>query len=134
MAYIWNSCLFHLSLILTWQIYWIVDLIHEQPNGMAIFILFRNTNLVPRTFSPSSYSKKMHWGRGCKNNFICGCVFPVSILNKVVLQQQITIIFDKKKQPTKIFLPKNCSSAVVQILKKYLWRSSDFKKIDSNSN
>ena len=43
-------------------------------------------------------------------------VSPVSILNKVVLYQQITIIFDERKQPPQIFLPKSCSLAAVQIL------------------
>ena len=49
--------------------------------------------------------------------FIFGWVFPVCILDKVVLQQQIIIIFDKRKQPTKIFLPKTYFSTVVRILK-----------------
>ena len=40
----------------------------------------------------------------------------MSILNKVVLYQQITIIFDERKQPPQIFLPKSCSLAAVQIL------------------
>ena len=47
-------------------------------------------------------------------------VFPLSVFNKVDLQQQITIIFNKRKQPPNIFLPKSCSSAVVQTLKEYL--------------
>ena len=44
-------------------------------------------------------------------------VFPVNIRNKFVLQEQVTITFDERRQPQKIFLPKSCSSAVVQILK-----------------
>ena len=30
-------------------------------------------------------------------------VFPVNIRNKFVLQQQVTIIFDERRQPQKIF-------------------------------
>ena len=44
-------------------------------------------------------------------------VIPACILNKVVLHRQITIIFDKRKQPPNLFLQKTYFSAVAQILK-----------------
>ena len=52
-----------------------------------------------------------------RSGFICGCVFPVYIFKKVVLQQQITIIFGKRKQPPKKFFLKTYFSTIAQILK-----------------
>ena len=55
-------------------------------------------------------------------NLSCGCIFPASILNKVVFQQ-------KNK-----FLLKSYFPSAIQIYKKYLWRNSDFVKLACNCN
>ena len=69
--------------------------------------------------SIQSYFLRTLFGPNYSKIFINGSSHQKKYLKKVVPQQQITLIFNKRKQPLKIFLPKSCSPSVIQILEKY---------------